>query len=61
MEIFDENGLKNQSSIVNQDHQFHDQCELDKKSSDALDRQDHMGQFLQDGENGCFVSYFFEK
>ena len=21
----------------------------------------HMGQFLQDGENGCFVSYFFKK
>ena len=21
----------------------------------------HMGQFLQDGENGCFVSYFFQK
>ena len=42
MEICDENGLKNQSPIVNQDHQFHDQCELDKKSSDVLDRQNHM-------------------
>ena len=21
----------------------------------------HMGQFLQDGENSCFVSYFFKK
>ena len=21
----------------------------------------HMGQFLQDGENACFVSFFFEK
>ena len=21
----------------------------------------YMGQFLQDGENGCFVSYFFQK
>ena len=21
----------------------------------------HMGQFLQDGENACFVSFFFQK
>ena len=27
----------------------------------AQRRSKYMGQFLQDGENGCFVSYFFKK